>query len=261
VLAICVPALLFISWRWRKQGAGTSGVDASARQALPFLQLSVPPGRRLRWAVGMLGGTMCGVGFFYLLSAFIAPIIERFFPVPPEERAHLMELLRPASGLRPLWQDLLCFAAVPALCEELLFRGALLTTLGARPWRERTSRIATLRAVLLAGILFGVFHVSLSKILPTALLGLGFGLAAVIGSSLWSAIAMHFANNAMVVLLIRVGLEEVPQDRYALIYSICALVGLGLGFALLRSAARPAPAPTPIGDGGRDVSLRTSNNL
>ena len=236
LLAICVPALLFINVQLRKQRAAHPTADLD--DALPFLpnfiRSKTMPLSRI--ALGVVGGTLAGAGFFYLLSVFIAPLIERLFPVPPEERAHLMRLLHPESGLRPLWQDVLCFAAVPALCEELLFRGALLTTLGARPWNESAQRKTTLRAVLLSGILFGIFHVSPSKIFPTALLGIGFGLSAVMGRSLWAAIAMHCMNNAMVIVLVRAGLEEVPQDARALIYSVCALAATVLGFAILHVA-------------------------
>lgn len=239
VLAILVPAALFVRLRRRR------GAD------LPFMQLAVPASRLRGFLLGVGGGALLGLGVFYVLSVFLEPLIERFIPVPPEERTHLLRLLRPTSGLRPLWQDLLCFAAVPALCEELLFRGAIFSTLGAKPARLEDSALhpANLRAVLLSATLFGVFHLSPSKIFPTALLGIGFGFAAILGRSLWPAIIMHFTNNALVVLLIRAGLEEVPPGsplRLALL-SIGSLAVMVLGVVLLR-ASIPQPEREPDRD-------------
>jgi membrane protease YdiL (CAAX protease family) len=261
VLAILLPSILYLRMR------------AVRGEAVPFMALSVPASRRLQLLGGLVGGVLFGVGFFYILSVFIEPFLEHFIPVPPEERAHLLSLLHPKSGLRPLWQDLLCFAAVPAFCEELLFRGALLSTLGAR-WESpgadgalddgaATSggspfRWPNVRAVLLSAILFGAFHLSYSKVIPTGLLGLGFGAAAVLGRSLWAAIFMHFTNNALVVVLVRAGFEEAPAAIQSLPYFVAALAMLVIGYLLLRragansavktQAANPDPSSVPPSD-------------
>jgi membrane protease YdiL (CAAX protease family) len=233
VVAILLPAALFVRLRRRR------GAD------LPFMQLGLSTSRPSGFLLGVAGGALFGSGLFYVLSVFIEPLLEHFIPVPPEERAHLLRLLRPSSGLRPLWQDLLCFAAVPALCEELLFRGAIFSTLGAQSRSEAgPMHPANLRAVLLSATLFGVFHLSPSKIFPTALLGIGFGFAAILSRSLWPAIIMHFTNNALVVVLIRAGLEEVPQGgtSYLVILSIGSLLLIALGIRLLRASARKIAA-------------------
>jgi membrane protease YdiL (CAAX protease family) len=210
-----------------------------------------------------LGGALWGVAAFYLLSVWIEPLIERFIPVPPAERAQLLRLLRPQEGLRPLWQDVLCFALAPAVCEEVLFRGAILSLLGAplvdraraRARARADAKGVTLRAtpaVLSCALLFGIFHLSTSKLVPTTLLGIGFGAAAVLGRSLWPAIAMHCVNNALVVLLVRRGMEEAPASwRNLLHFSdggrllAGALVAALAGYVLLcrNSASRDMRAP------------------
>lgn len=243
LVAILVPATLFVRLRRRR------GAD------LPFMQLSVSPSRLRGFLLGASGGALLGIGVFYVLSVFIEPLLEHFIPVPPEERAHLLRLLRPASGLRPLWQDLLCFAAVPALCEELLFRGAIFSTLGVKATRAEATQDDSalhplnLRALLVSAALFGIFHLSPSKIFPTALLGVGFGFAALLGRSLWPAIIMHFTNNALVVVLIRAGLEEVPPGGALrlVILSLGALAAVALGVLLLRSSIK-RPKPTQVTD-------------
>jgi len=241
ILAILLPALLFLAFR-----------PARARW-LTFLPglgpASSPPGPHALALAGFFGklvsGALLGLGLFYVLSVWIEPLLERYIPVPPEERLLLLRLLRPPTGLRPLWQDLLCFAAVPALCEEILFRGAILSSLGAPLLPDPALRAkpaptlkAALRPIFLCALLFGIFHLSRYKLVPTMLLGIGFGAAAVLSGSLWPAIAMHFTNNALVVLLVRAGFDEAPQLASALPWLAGAL-GLSLiGYLLLRLSSR-----------------------
>lgn len=243
VLAILLPALLFLAFR---------PAPAQARwfTFLPWLRPASSPSGAHALALAsffgkLVSGALLGLGLFYVLSVWIEPLLERYIPVPPEERLLLLRLLRPPTGLRPLWQDLLCFAAVPALCEEILFRGAILSSLGApllpdptlRAKPAQTLKVA-LRPIFLCALLFGIFHLSRYKLVPTMLLGLGFGAAAVLSGSLWPAIAMHFTNNALVVLLVRAGLDEAPQLASALPWLAGAL-GLSLiGYLLLRLSSR-----------------------
>jgi membrane protease YdiL (CAAX protease family) len=93
------------------------------------------------------------------------------------------------------------------------------------------------QALLICALLFGAFHLSWAKLLPTALLGLGFGAATVMSRSLWSAIAMHFTNNALVVVLIRLGHEDLPLRSFtgpAFVAMLAAASATVVGLALLR---------------------------
>jgi sodium transport system permease protein len=225
LIAILLPALLWSAERRR-----------DILSALRLRQLGLRP---------VLGGVCLGAALFYLLAVWIEPLLEQLIPISERERQQLIQLIRPTSGLRPLWQDLLCFALTPALCEEILFRGAILSTLLAQ-WTattrlhspERPSRTpTTVQAVLICALLFGAFHLSWAKLLPTALLGLGFGAATVMSRSLWSAIAMHFTNNALVVLLIRLGHEDLPLRSFtgpAFGAMLAAASATVVGLALLR---------------------------
>jgi sodium transport system permease protein len=225
LIAILLPALLWS--RERRQ---------DILSALRLRQLGLRP---------VLGGVCLGAALFYLLAVWIEPLLEQLIPISERERQQLIQLIRPTSGLRPLWQDLLCFALTPALCEEILFRGAILSTLLAQ-WTattrlhspERPGRTpTTVQAVLICALLFGAFHLSWAKLLPTALLGLGFGAATVMSRSLWSAIAMHFTNNALVVVLIRLGHEDLPLRSFtgpAFGAMLAAASATVVGLALLR---------------------------
>ena len=210
LIAILLPALLWSRAR-RQRVLSFLGLDLGRRVAAGPGVSGVSGARGLLW--GVAGGLLCGVSWFYVVAAWLEPLAERVVPVSPSERQHLMQLLLPASGLRPLWLDLLCFAAVPALCEEVLFRGAILQSLlvpARQPLPGARSRALTALSVVGCALLFGAFHLSWAKLLPTGILGLGFGAVAVWSGSLWPAIVMHFTNNALVILLMRLGYEEPP---------------------------------------------------
>lgn len=221
VLAILVPALLWSRSRRRHVVALLGLKPLAARQ--------------------LLGGVLLGVALFWALSVFIEPLLERLLPVPLHERQQLLRLLRPDAGLRPLWQDLLCFAAAPAVCEEVLFRGAILSALlGRASLVGAHGSERPLSAVLTCALLFGAFHLSWAKLLPTALLGVGFGAAAVWSRSLWPAIIMHLVNNGLVILLIRLGHEDPPVAGLSPLGALSAAVAaclLGAGVWLARPIA------------------------
>ena len=88
------------------------------------------------------------------------------------------------------WASLIAFGAVgPAIAEEALFRGYLLTAL--------RSRLGSIDALAVTAVLFACFHLSISQFAPMAVLGLACGWATVATGSLLPAIAVHASHNAV----------------------------------------------------------------
>ncbi|MEI8033165.1 MAG: CPBP family intramembrane glutamic endopeptidase [Chlorobiaceae bacterium] len=88
----------------------------------------------------------------------------------------------------------LVFALVPALTEEVLFRGYI---------QQNYSRsLSPKRAVLLTGAVFAFFHLSAANLLPLALLGWYIGYIYSKTGDLTVPIAVHFANNFTALLLL-----------------------------------------------------------
>ncbi|MGH7193081.1 MAG: CPBP family glutamic-type intramembrane protease, partial [Candidatus Saccharimonadales bacterium] len=81
----------------------------------------------------------------------LAVVVQRIYPVN-EAMREAMQISFDAST--PLWQLLAVVALAPAFCEELAFRGFILTGL------ERGHR--TRSAILLSALLFGFMHVLVS---------------------------------------------------------------------------------------------------
>lgn len=252
LLAILLPAL---AWMHQHRHPATEQVSLSARL------LVRRPGRMRRVGLTVAGGVLFGLGYFYLLATWVEPLCERILPVSPREHAHLLGLLRPTPP-RPLLLDLTLFALIPALCEELLFRGVLFSLLerasapgtadadAAQQPAQRSLRGRRLFALAITSILFGAFHLSVGKLLPTAVLGLGFGLAMLASGSLYAAMAMHATNNAAVIVLVRLGLADGAgsEPSGSWLWTAGALLVVPMGLWLLRRAARTAPAEPP-GDG------------
>lgn len=85
-------------------------------------------------------------------------------------------------------------SVVPALCEEVLFRGYLLRSF------ERSFRAVT--AIVFSGLLFGMYHVQPANLLPLATLGVLLGLLTWASGSIWPAVVAHFINNAGAVIAV-----------------------------------------------------------
>ncbi len=87
-----------------------------------------------------------------------------------------------------LFLNLLMIAVLPALGEEMLFRGALQPIF--REWLRNKHL-----AVILTAILFSAIHLQFFTFLPRFFLGLALGYMMLWGRNLWYPIAGHFANN------------------------------------------------------------------
>jgi len=88
---------------------------------------------------------------------------------------------------------LLHIAIVPAFAEEILFRGYIL-----RAFEKSTGIIL---AVIFSSLIFAIFHLQLTNLLPLATLGAVMGLLTWLSGSIWPAVLAHFINNGAAVLL------------------------------------------------------------
>lgn len=106
---------------------------------------------------------------------------------------------------------LIAFALVPAVCEEILFRGFLLGGL-----KDRARPVAV---AIVVGLAFGLFHIYAEKIPLTAVLGVVLSLVCLYSGSIFPAMLIHTANNGLALLAARpegarladwLGLVEAP---------------------------------------------------
>lgn len=88
---------------------------------------------------------------------------------------------------------LIAIAVIPAICEEILFRGYILRAF-EKSW-------GILLAILVSGLFFGMFHLQAANIIPLATLGIILAVMTWSSGSIWPAIFAHFVNNAAAVVV------------------------------------------------------------
>jgi uncharacterized protein len=89
--------------------------------------------------------------------------------------------------------NMLIVAVLPAIAEELFFRGCFQNIL------ERLTRKPVV-AIIVSSFLFGFFHFTFSKFLPIFLLGMVLGTLFFVTRNIWYSIFFHFLNNALALL-------------------------------------------------------------
>ena len=121
---------------------------------------------------------------------------------------------------------ILIVAVVPAIVEELLFRGLI-----QKIFERLMSPVVS---AVLAGTIFGLFHVNPFEIVPLVGLGVFFGLLRYRSQSLLVPITAHFFNNLMAVLASFYGLQDDSLVEAAQTVSSTGVMVFELfGFALL----------------------------
>lgn len=215
---------------WRATG-GLLAVQLAALLAVALtVVVSRVPSRRLlalelpppaAWA----GAALLGAG----VVLFALSTLVRLYTLFGEELyGELIEALladvERAVGRAGL---MLLIAGVAPLCEELLFRGAVLR--GLLVWGRWP-------AVVLSAALFGVYHLHPVHGLVAFVLGLACGAAAVLSGSIWPAVAIHVINNAVVGAY---GLGGDDPGALPLWLAAPALALAAAGLALLGRARVP----------------------
>jgi sodium transport system permease protein len=130
--------------------------------------------------------------FFLGIQLTISTILyvqNQIFPMPKGLLESLEKLTKLAQSY-PFPLVLLVVAGLPAICEELTFRGLILSGL-----LNRSSRW---NAVILTAALFAIFHVSLHRFLPAFLIGLAAGFLVIYSRSLLPAMLLHFLHNGWI---------------------------------------------------------------
>ena len=103
-------------------------------------------------------------------------------------------LLMGSASFADMLFNLLVIAIIPAIGEELLFRGVI-----QKQFIELTNSKGF--AIILTAVLFSALHMQFFGFLPRFALGVLLGYLYVWSGSLWLSIAAHFINNAMAVIL------------------------------------------------------------
>jgi sodium transport system permease protein len=120
------------------------------------------------------------------------------------------QLARQLSGLMEhsdnLWLLLLVAAVIPAICEELAFRGFILS--GLRHMGHKWT------AIVASSILFGATHAIFQQSIVACLVGMVLGFIAVQSGSLVPCVLFHAVHNSLAILIGRVVSAVGPESQW-----------------------------------------------
>jgi hypothetical protein len=166
--------------------------------------------------------------------------IEDWMKMKEEEMKVLTERLLSMKTATDLAVNLLMIAILPAIGEELFFRGGVQTAF----WRWFKNHHV---AIWVTAILFSSIHLQFYGFLPRMLLGAGFGYLYVWSRSIWIPVLAHFINNGLVVVVAWIYQKQgkpiddvetiAPTQWYVYLVSAFLTIGL-LWFVYKQSTTR-----------------------
>ncbi len=205
---IVLPAILFAVLLTRK----------------PFESLHL---RKPVWSIAAIAILL--VFAIHPVAVSLALELQRLFPMP--DAAQLAEKLAPLFADVPFWQQLLIIAVVPAICEEIAFRGLILSGF--------LQHYKPAGAILMSSILFGVSHMVPQQMIAATLLGIVLGMVATRTGSILPGILFHTLHNGMVVTYMHYSMDQGEVVGYPLpLVVIGGLVSVLLIGVLARRPSR-----------------------
>ena len=161
-----------------------------------------PVGRVMGWGLVILltislmpvNSLIIGLNQALTLPDSLAPL-ERWIRAKEDQMAELTRFLTTFRTVPQLAMAMLTIAVMPALSEEVLFRGVL-----QRKFIVWTGSIHA--GIWLAAALFSAIHLQFYGFVPRMLLGALFGYLYVWSGNLWVPMLAHFVNNGFTIFLI-----------------------------------------------------------
>lgn len=182
----------------------------------------------------VFGGLVLYIGV-YALMMIVSVIFVQLFPESAQNVEQTFgELLNQPFGL-----IVLVVAVMPAIGEEIFFRGFTYGSL--------QHKYGAVWGIIISSLIFGAFHMSLVKFIPTAMLGACFAYIAYKSGSIVIGMCLHFINNLISliameypeqmgkVLPILMKSEVTTMDIVIMV--IVGVVGVAAGAMLLRDKA------------------------
>ncbi len=105
------------------------------------------------------------------------------------------------SNTLDLIKGIIVIGLSAAVCEEILFRGAI---------QRGFEKLGAIKSIILTAFLFGLMHQDFQKLLGTFLLGCIIGFIVYRSDSIIGGMFAHFTNNSLLVLL-SFGISKIPK--------------------------------------------------
>ena len=180
---------------------------------------------------GIAGGVVAIFGSVCLaqvMAHYLAELMPESMENVQETMGFMEDLSLPAA--------LLLIALLPAVCEELFFRGYVFCAV--------RQKIKPKAAIVLTAFLFALYHMSLVRLPLTFLPGILLTIALYYTGSIFIPMIMHFLNNAIAVLLMFYG-DAIPgfqegtfSGSARIVMLVIAAVCIPAGILILRRSKK-----------------------
>ena len=180
--------------------ARTTVIILAATIAVPgiimALLLTRSPGKALKLNMCSPAAACAAVLIAIMLNplfTWFTSLVMIVYP-PSGDMFQLQDTVANILGTAPnIFAILAVFALAPAICEELAFRGFILS--GMQSLRNKW------QAILLTSVLFGIAHGVLQQSMITSVVGVVIAIIAVQTKSIFPCMLFHLTHNSMTVLL------------------------------------------------------------
>lgn len=189
-----------------------------------------------------------------ILCSELQRVLFTYFPQAGAEMTQLFKQMGEASF--PML--LLVLAILPALGEELLFRGLI--------GRGLINRMGVGWGVVVTSVLFGLMHLNPGQALAVIPLGFAMHFTYLVTRSFWAPVLLHFLNNSRAAVGLKfvatASAEAKLDDQTATPWpslAVSAVMVAGIGYALWRTRVVSTSEPdqrSPFDD--RAISLEMS---
>lgn len=154
----------------------------------------------------------------------------------------IMKVFLQMHSFADLLFNLFIMALLPAVSEELFFRGAFqkaLLRLSNRPWF----------AILISSAIFALLHGTLLKVIPIFALGLLLGTIYHVTRNIWYTITIHFINNGLALLAYYYGdrsefLKKISDDNIQVplyLAFVSAIISIGIVYFIAKKGEEVLP--------------------
>lgn len=130
----------------------------------------------------------------------------------------------PLTGIGDLVLALLMIALLPAISEELIYRGIIFN--GLKKWGKWP-------AILLSALLFCLMHGAVEQFTYTFILGIVLGYLMWETGALWLCMLVHFVNNAVVLISMYVAPAALLAPSLVDILLAFGMLALSIGLVIL----------------------------
>lgn len=130
-----------------------------------------------------------------MLNTFAIYILQLIGDVPAQS-------IPVPNNLSELFVGILVVGVAPAICEEMMHRGIMLSAYEKR---------GSLKAIVITAIFFGIFHFDITNLLGATFLGLLICYYVIKTNSIFAGVLAHFLNNSLSMVLQYLLGDSIPK--------------------------------------------------